>query len=211
MALLDARRAFFVLIALTVCWGVMMLQFGRREIYWLVGGYALFASACLLLAFGKRLGKSLRVDLRSVLVGLGVGVVMTVLTYPLYQLAVELVPGLEPTVRGLYRTSHKEDMATAVAWTVVILSTEELLFRGAWLMWLEERLGKRGALAASVGLYALAQACTGSFVVALLALCCGTLWTLERMLTGSVVAPLLSHMIWTPTVILLRPVVGPGV
>lgn len=210
MALLDARRAFLVLIALTACWGLMMLQFGRREIYWLVGGYALFASACVLLLYGKRLASSLRVDLRSVLVGLGVGALMTVLTYPVYRLAVQLVPWLEPTVRGLYRTSHKEDMTTAVAWTIVILATEELLFRGAWLLWLEERLGKRAALFACVALYALAQACTGSFVVALLALCCGTLWTLERMLTGSVVAPLLSHLIWTPTVILLRPVVGQG-
>ena len=65
-------------------------------------------------------------------------------------------------------------------------------------------------LAVSVLSYAAAQACSGSLIVGLLALCCGTLWTFERERTGSLIAPLLSHMIWTPVVILLRPVAYPA-
>ena len=208
MVALRAPGALVLLIGLTVVWGFMMLQFGSQEIYPLVGSYALFASAAALLAFGPALRATLRVDWRSVGIGLGVGVLMTLATYPVYRLTVQLVPALEPVVRGLYRTSHKEDLWTALAWVVVILSAEELLFRGAWLLALERRWGRRAALATSVGLYVLAQACTGSLIVALLALTCGLVWTLERMFTGSVVAPWLSHLIWTPTVILLRPVVG---
>jgi membrane protease YdiL (CAAX protease family) len=211
MAALEAPRAFVLLCALTLCWGLVMRQFGSHEIYWLVGGYALLASVCLWLWFGHGLRQSFRVDLRSVLIGISVGALMTVATYPLYQAAVALLPWLEPIVAGLYRTSHKEGMGVALAWVVVILAAEELLFRGAWLLALQRRFGERAALMLCVGLYVAAQACTGSLIVALLALCCGTVWTLERMLTGSVVAPLLSHLIWTPTVILLRPVVGAGV
>ncbi|HEX6244036.1 MAG TPA: type II CAAX endopeptidase family protein [Polyangiales bacterium] len=208
MVALRAPGALVLLIGLTVVWGFMMLQFGSQEIYPLVGGYALFASVCALLAFGPKLRATLRLDLRSVLIGLGVGVLMTLATYPLYRLTVQLVPSLEPVVRGLYRTSHKEQLGTALFWVVVILTAEELLFRGAWLLALERRFGRRASLALSVGLYALAQACTGSLIVALLALTCGLVWTVERMMTGSVVAPWISHLIWTPTVILLRPVVA---
>jgi membrane protease YdiL (CAAX protease family) len=58
----------------------------------------------------------------------------------------------------------------------------------------------------SVGIYVLAQAGTGSVVVALMALVCGTVWTVQRHYTNSLLSPLIAHLIWTPTVILLRPV-----
>jgi membrane protease YdiL (CAAX protease family) len=61
-------------------------------------------------------------------------------------------------------------------------------------------------LAISVATYAAAQFGTGSWIVMLLALVCGTLWTLQRQLTRSLLSPLLAHLIWTPTVILFYPV-----
>lgn len=97
-------------------------------------------------------------------------------------------------------TRHPEKAAQMIA--------EELLFRGAWLAALQRRIGRNAAFAVSVALYAAAQACTGSFIVGLLALCCGTIWTLERMATGSILASIVSHMIWTPIIIVLCPVMG---
>jgi membrane protease YdiL (CAAX protease family) len=40
----------------------------------------------------------------------------------------------------------------------------------------------------------------------LLALVCGAVWTWQRRATGSMVAPLIAHLIWSPAVILLWPV-----
>jgi membrane protease YdiL (CAAX protease family) len=59
----------------------------------------------------------------------------------------------------------------------------------------------------SVASYAAAQIGTGSWILVLLALVCGTVWTLQRRWSRSLLSPLLAHLIWTPVVILLHPVV----
>jgi membrane protease YdiL (CAAX protease family) len=61
----------------------------------------------------------------------------------------------------------------------------------------------------SIASYAAAQFGTGSWIVMSFALVCGTLWTLQRHLTGSLLSPLIAHVIWTPIVILLHPVTSP--
>lgn len=202
-------RSFMALALMTVLWCAVMSQVGQREMYTIVGGYALAAAAWVGWLFRDALQGWFRVRARDLAIGAGVGVAMTVLTYPLYQLAVTLVPSLAPVVAGLYQSSHQGHWLAALVWLVVIILAEELLFRGAWLAVLSQRVGTRTALGLSVALYAGAQAFSGSLVVALLALCCGMLWTLERALTGSLLAPLISHLIWTPTTILLRPVIHP--
>jgi membrane protease YdiL (CAAX protease family) len=203
----DPRASTSLLAVLTVFWGVVMLQFGEREIYAIVGTYALFVSAVVLVLYRREAGRWFRARARDLAIGLLVGALMTALTYPIYHLAVSWLPALAPLVAGLYRTSHEGHVAAALLWVLVIIAAEELLFRGAWLAVLERQLGRHAAFGLSVALYAGAQAFSGSWIVGFLALCCGALWTLERMLTGSLVAPLVSHMIWTPTVILLHPVI----
>jgi membrane protease YdiL (CAAX protease family) len=207
----DARarpnHGVWLLAVLTVVWGVMMRQFGDREIYTLVGSYALCVSAVVLVFYRRQARAWFRLRVRDVLTGVLVGSAMTALTYPIYRLAVALLPRLEPVVSGLYRSSHKGPLSLAVLWVLLIIAAEELLFRGAWLLALEGYMSKGAALGLSVLLYAGAQAFSGSLIVGLLALCCGALWSLERVWTGSLIAPLLSHMIWTPVVILLYPVV----
>lgn len=207
MVALERVRGVWLLALLTLCWGIVMLQFGVREIYAIVGFYALGVSGIILFFYRREAAAWFHVRTRDVLIGILVGGVMTALTYPLYRLAVAWVPRLEPVVAGLYQTSHKGHLASALLWVLVIIAAEELLFRGAWLVALERHVGSHAALGLSVALYAGAQAFSGSLIVGLLALCCGTLWALERVLTGSIVAPLLSHMIWTPVIILLHPVV----
>ena len=193
-------------LVLVAGWGAFMRSFGAREVYLIMGLYALAVSALVLLTFRAEARSWFRAGPRGLAVGIGLGLLMTGLTYPLYDLAHALVPELSVKVAALYRSSNKESALSALPWVLVILSAEELLFRGALPRGLERHMGRRAAWLVSVALYAGAQACSGSLIVALLALCCGAVWTLERMLTGSLIAPLLSHMIWTPTVILLRPV-----
>jgi membrane protease YdiL (CAAX protease family) len=80
------------------------------------------------------------------------------------------------------------------------------LFRGAWPSTLRHYMPAPVAFGVSLVTYALAQAGTGSWIVVALAFACGTFWTLQRYYTGSLLSPLISHLIWSQTVLLLYPV-----
>ena len=205
----PARAPKYALLlgGMSIAWGVMMSQFGQGQIYWIVGPYAALISVVLLTVRGHALLRLLRPNLKNVSVGIAVGGAMTLATYPAFSAAKSLFPELFANVAQLYQQSHQEWLPTALTWVVVILTAEELLWRGAWIEALTPRFGRLGACLISVGIYAGTQLCCKSFIVGLLALCCGALWTLERHYTKSLLAPLISHLIWTPTVILLIPVV----
>jgi uncharacterized protein len=202
---LSVRYAL-VILGLSVLWAVLMHQFGESPIYWIMGPYALVVCAVLLLLRGKALRARLRPTGKNVLLGIAMGTLMALLTYPAFNLAKSLFPELVSHVSELYAQSQNERLGVALSAVIVIASAEELLWRGAWYeAWLP-RLGPLWAGALSVASYALTQFGSGSFIVALLALVCGTVWTLMRHLTGSLVPGLIAHLIWTPTVILLVPV-----
>src|SRR5690606_14250563 len=116
------------------------------------------------------------------------------------------VPDIEPYVAALYTAAHQATLAEALPWVLAIILAEEVLWRGALLYVLERRVPPALAMLASVLSYAAAQLGTGSWIVMALALACGTLWTLQRHLTRSLLSPLIAHLIWTPTVILFYPV-----
>lgn len=196
-----------MLLGMSLVWAVLLRQFGEGQIYWIMGPYAAAISAVLMTLRSHALLRRLRPKARDVAIGIGVGVGMTLATYPAFAAARALFPELAAEVAELYRQSHDESLATALAWVVVILTAEELLWRGAWIEALTARFGPFRAGALSVVIYALTQLSSGSFIVCLLAFCCGAIWTAQRYYTGSLLAPLLSHLIWTPTVILLVPVV----
>ena len=140
-------------------------------------------------------------------IGVGVGAVMTAGTHGAYAIGVKLVPSLPLQVTVLYIHASTQSVLSALSWTLVILIAEEILWRGALLNVLERRVGRKGAIALSLATYTLAQAGAGSLIVALAALVCGAIWTAERVYTSSSLAPLISHTMWTLTVIHLVPVI----
>jgi membrane protease YdiL (CAAX protease family) len=135
---------------------------------------------------------------------------MTLLTYPVFDFAVSLFPGLEAQVAALYRAARTTTLPVALAWVTLIICAEEFLWRGALFGALARRNSTFAAVTWCVASYVMAQLGTGSWVVGAMAAVCGTLWTLQRKLSRSLLAPLLAHLIWTPTVILLRPVISCG-
>lgn len=203
---LTALVATVVMIAV---WAALMSRFGGANVYAVMGPYA----ACVIViapVLAKLQGsvqhRWLVARPRDLAFGAAVGVAMTVATYPAFRLATALFPSLEASVESLYAAASTHSLASAVAWTVLIIVAEEVLWRGLVLDELDERLPRVASSTLSVGSYALAQLGSGSFIVLLLALVCGALWTWQRRATGSIVAPLIAHLIWSPTVILLLPV-----
>lgn len=194
--------------ALVIAWPIVLSRFGHDDVYRALGPFAVLVVA-LVLSFGRRervlprAGSEWR---RDIAIGLGCGGVMTVGTYAAYAVAARFVPGLARSVRDLYRTAGTDSLAIALLSTVAAIVAEEVLWRGPLLRTLERRTGRSLAIAISLGTYVLAQTGSRSVIVALAALVCGSIWLAERLWTRSMVAPLLSHLIWTLIVIHLWPV-----
>ncbi len=89
---------------------------------------------------------------------------------------------------------------------MVVVVAEEVLWRGAFIGAGSRLVPRRVAAILSVVTYAAVQLGTGSWVVVLAALVCGAFWSTERLVTGSLVASLVSHAIWTFAIIHFYPV-----
>jgi len=203
---LTALLATAVLIG---AWAALMSRFGGANVYAVMGPYAACVIAvCPVLARlqGTAQRSWLATKPRDLALGAALGVAMTLATYPVFRLVTALIPSLEPSVESLYADASTHSLVTALAWTTLIIIAEEVLWRGLVLDELDERLPRHASSALSVVTYALAQLGSGSFIVLMLALVCGAVWTWQRRATGSITAPLVAHLIWSPTVILLWPV-----
>jgi membrane protease YdiL (CAAX protease family) len=187
-------------------WLALIQRFGAGDVYAVIGPYACALSVLLCLGWSREIRNWLQPQVRPVLIGLAVGVLMTAATYPVFQLAAKLVPELDQTVKGLYSGARSTTLPKALAWVVTIIAAEELMFRGVWPHVLSQRMSQRAAYALSLATYVLAQFGTGSYIVALMALVCGAIWSVQRVWTNSLLSSFIAHLIWTPTVILLYPV-----
>ncbi|HET6334161.1 MAG TPA: CPBP family intramembrane glutamic endopeptidase [Polyangiales bacterium] len=192
--------------SLIVGWFLLIQRFGEGDIYAVQGPYACLVVVVSWSLYPEALKHWLKATWKAIWVGVAVGIGMTALTYGVFQVAVKIAPSLDGQVQALYTGARSTTLPKALAWVVALVLAEELLFRGAWPATLRNFMSARAAFSVSLVTYALAQLGTGSWIVMALALGCGTLWTLQRYYTGSLLSPLIAHLIWTPTVILLYPV-----
>jgi membrane protease YdiL (CAAX protease family) len=203
-------RRLVWMVGLIAGWCLLLSRFGSgSNIYIVMGPFALTVILIVAALSDSALRRWLRPTPLAVLSGIGIGAAMTLVTYPLYGLMRSIVPGLDTEVAVLYSTAHQTALRQALPWTLAIIVAEELLWRGALLDVLAGRVSPWVAGAISVATYAAAQFGSRSWIVSLLALVCGSLWTAQRQLTHSLLSPLIAHLIWTPIVILLYPVTSP--
>ena len=78
---------------------------------------------------------------------------------------------------------------------------EELFFRGALHAALEPH---RAAIAATV-VYVVVTVATGNVALVLAAVVMGTVFSLERLSTRGVLAPMLTHVTWSALMVLALP------
>jgi membrane protease YdiL (CAAX protease family) len=192
--------------SLIIGWFFLIRTFGEGDVYAVQGPYACVVCAICWSLYSEAILHWLRPSWRAVWMGVAIGVGMTALTYPVFQLAVHIAPSLDGAVRSLYSGARSTTLAKALGWVVALVIAEELLFRGAWPATLRNYMSAPAAFTVSLLMYGIAQLGTGSWIVMALAFVCGTLWTLQRRYSGSLLSPIIAHMIWTPTVILLYPV-----
>ncbi len=144
-------------------------------------------------------------DTKAGLIGLAVGLVTTVLTYPLHQLVVRHAPQVSDSFAPLFERARLGSPVWDLLSAVIVVAGEEALWRNLAPVALERHGSRRFVWVLCVGIYGLSQGGSGSWVVVAASVGLGGLWSALRVMTGSAVAPLVAHLVWTLNVVVLRP------
>ncbi len=184
-----------------------MSRFGQGDVYAPLGGLAMGVIAFVVWAARHVVVAGLRPHVGHLALGIAVGLATTVLTYPIFDLAVTWLPQLQPMVRELYQDAAVGSLAGRLAWVTVIIVAEELLFRGLVPELLRRRMSATTAIYGAIVVYAASTLGSASIIVFAMALVMGAIWTIMRVKTDSLVPGLVAHLVWTPSVIVVWPVV----
>ncbi|HYP77785.1 MAG TPA: CPBP family intramembrane glutamic endopeptidase [Polyangiaceae bacterium] len=159
--------------------------------------------------------RQFRPSRHSLLIGVGAGVLMVILTHLSYGWLCAIFPGVRAGTSELLSLLNVVGFSppARAALIVVIASCEEVLFRG--LLPGSARGSPRpiqapqarefGAIAAWSAIYALTTIPLRSALLVLCAFVCGTLWGTLRVATRSVLVPILAHVLWDLGVLLVWP------
>lgn len=98
---------------------------------------------------------------------------------------------------------HARYGTLGLIWAITVLTGigEELYFRGA----LYAAIGRRHPIAVTTVVYAAATALTGNLMLAFAAVLLGVLTGAQRRVTGGVLAPIITHILWSSAMLLLLP------
>jgi membrane protease YdiL (CAAX protease family) len=188
-------------------WILGALASHRLGIWAGVGGVGLALGAAVLLRARRLVAPLLVPAARPILVGLLAGGLMVSATYLLYPPAGRWVVSVPEQTAGLYRAfSGPAGLVSLLLLPPVILA-EELVWRGAVQTVLCRRLGPMPAAILTVVAYALAHAPAGSPLLTFVALACGLYWSLLRLASRSLLAPLLAHLLWDLALLVFWPLV----
>lgn len=205
------RRRRLVVCVVLVAGAALMAYSLTREpgdatFYWLTMALAAVWTGGSLISGPLHLGRTSWGDTakRPVISGVSMGLLLGVV-FLAGGLLVRHIPVIaDPITRVLEYTNH------GALWIIVVIAlvnavAEELFFRGA----LYTSLGSFHPVAISTGLYAAATLATGNPMLAFAGLILGTVCGLQRRATGGVLAPILTHVIWGPIMVLgLPPIFG---
>lgn len=200
------RRSVVVAAALgTVGWALVVGAVPPASIYAPLALYA--AALTLIVGFldRERLVPLLVPTPRALMFGVAGGVAMIIGTHLAFDAASALVPTIFERVQEDYATTDIAGNWRVVPMLLVVIVAEEVVWRGALLD--TDRSTKW--MIASVATYTFAQIGFGSWVVVVLAIVCGVVWSVERYLAKSIVAPLVTHAIWNVAVLVADPVIAP--
>ncbi|NTY58229.1 CPBP family intramembrane glutamic endopeptidase [Mycolicibacterium sphagni] len=200
------RRRILVCVVLVI--GAVLLGLsltrtpGDTTFYWLT--LALAATWAL----GARLSGPLHLgcirwrgrNQRPVLTGITIGLLLGGAFVVGGLVAREIGPVAERITRVLEYANHGS-LALVVAITLVNGFAEELFFRGA----LYTALGTFHPVAISTLLYTVATCASGNQMLGFAAVILGTVCAWERRVTGGVLAPVLTHVVWGLIMVLALP------
>jgi uncharacterized protein len=203
---IKRRRRVVVVIVLLLGAGVLGLALrrhpGESSFYWLtlaltaVWALGAFASGPLHLGGVCWRGRNQRPVISGTVIGLALGAVFVLggLIAREIPLVSELITRvLQYTDQGSWRLTMTVALLGGIA--------EELFYRGA----LYTALGRYHPALVSTIVYVAATLASGNPMLGFAATILGTVCALERRATGGVLAPILTHFVWTLVVLLALP------
>ena len=165
---------------------------------WAVGS---FVSGPLHLGHIQILGALRRPVITPVLVGLALAAVFVV-----GALVMREIPPLAAFAESVLGYARAGSLPLLLVITLVNGIAEELFFRGA----LFAAIGRRRPVLISTVVYALATVAGGNPVLVFAAVVLGVVVGLQRRAGGGVLAPILTHITWSTTMLLVLPQIFPG-
>ena len=214
-ALTEAQRRLGMLALATSAWVVgfaALARFGTWTPFALVGTALVVAA----LVFGAVPATALRPSQGTVGLGLVVGVLMVVLTHVAYAVVAPRVPWARSATSGLLALLNVGGFSPGAraGLIAVIATSEEVLFRGA-LPTSSAASGRHRLLGLTrtdlvqvvifAAGYALATMALGSLLLAVCAFVCAIAWGTLRIVSGSLVAPIVAHVLWDLGVLVVWP------
>lgn len=152
------------------------------------------------LHLGRARTRSGELVARPVVQPLVVGVA-AVVVFTVGAVGVAHVGPLRDSVNAVLDHARFASLPVVVLVTFVNGVAEELFFRGA----LFAAIGKRHPVTISTVLYTATTLATGSLMLVLAAAVLGLLVGLERRVTGGILAPMITHVIWSTGMLLILP------
>ena len=175
---------------------------GEASFYWLTlalaGVWALgaFASGPLHLGGVCWRGRNQRPVISGTVIGLLLGAV-----FVLGGLIARELPAVSELITRVLQYTDQGSWRLTMAIALLGGIAEELFYRGA----LYTALGRHHPLLISTAVYVVATMASGNPMLAFAAIILGTVCALERRATGGVLAPILTHFVWTLVVLLALP------
>ncbi len=137
---------------------------------------------------------------RPIITGTGIGLVLGGI-FVLGGLVVREIPPVADAIVRVLQFADKGPLRLVMAIALIGSITEELFYRGA----LYTALGRHHPLAISTAVYVCATLASGNWMLGFAAVILGTVCALERRATGGVLAPVMTHFVWSLVVVLALP------
>jgi uncharacterized protein len=201
VALIASSVATTVGIGIAVAgagWGAMFAA-GRRH-FWTRAALAGTAIAIYTVAVEPRVIGHLLTRPRwelDVAVGVGSGLALYVVFWIGEQLLVIVLPALAAEVVDLYAVRGETKPAYVPLILLIAAPAEELFFRGL--------VQQRAGVAVALVVYGAVHLWERKVILVVAALVGGAYWGALLSLTGGLVAPIVSHLVWALLIIVWRP------
>lgn len=111
------------------------------------------------------------------------------------------LPVLRNEVNAVLDFARYASLPVVAAITFINGLAEEVFFRGAMFA----AIGRRYAVVISTVLYALATMATANWMLVFAAVVLGTIAGLQRRVTGGVLAPIITHLTWSLSLLFILP------
>ncbi len=141
---------------------------------------------------------------RGLATAAAIGLALVVATHAAYRVTESVSPAVTEHVRALYATiAVGHGRLPLVGLTLVVVVAEELIWRGAALEMFPAR--RTWFAVATVGLYALPQALAGAWLLVAAALGVGSLFLVQRVVTGRLTDSIVTHAVWSIAIFVVVP------